>query len=79
MTTDLYQHEHELAHQGYKNLGWQNSWSGIHDMEWLKEQKPEYLECVLAEHPLKNMTVSTSKHIVCCDACKIYWFYDSSD
>lgn len=58
---------------GYKFLGWMNSWG--------KDYPSEYLQCRAAEHIRLEVSHNNrgSENTCHCPICKIYWKYDCSD
>jgi hypothetical protein len=57
---------------GYKDLGWQNSW---------REDHPEYIDCRQQGHRTIHVSHDNrgTQHDVSCPICKVLWKYDSSD
>ena len=65
--------------KGFKDLGFENNWEGIQDVQWLRENKPEYLHCIQENHVRSHHTHQKWDKIEYCTICKILWHYDDTD
>jgi hypothetical protein len=70
--------EHNLLEDGYKSLGWLNTWHAF-DLQWLKLHQAEYVSCMEESHKRVEVDEGRCVHLVYCPTCKIYWRVDSSD
>lgn len=53
---------------GFKFLGWINSWSNINSLE----DHSDYYDCIKSKHDIINIRIGKIE-ISCCPICKIYW------
>jgi len=79
--------ESQLSHDGFKFLGWLNTWP----IKYKKDRKgnetpngfdqPDYNHCRKAGHRTNkiNLNMRGTENIIYCMKCKIYYKFDSSD
>lgn len=79
-------HENNFKIEGYKNLGWQNSWKSVYEDKKFVGfmDQPEYNKCRELGHKTREIDNSLylnrgTDNVVICDICKIYSHYDCSD
>lgn len=70
--------EHNLLEDGYRSLGWLNSWYTNH-LNTLKETQPDFVHCMEETHKRVDVDEGRCVTLTYCPVCKIYWRTDSSD